>query len=178
MFNKKALFGLTVFAFSCFLGVTAADAQISTPPCYTLESLQGQYATVGMYGANQAVVFAMSYFDGNGNYSSTFVVNEPTSGSTTGARTIVTGKNVGTYTVNCDGTGVVTRTVTASNDVTATQTDDFVITGAFAKLDTIFNPILLATSVANAPRVSSALVPGGVLLTRSLTRLPDRPSQP
>ncbi|SRR5579871_2111828 len=173
----KAVFGLTVSVFSCLLGVTAADAQISTPPCYTLESLQGQYATVGNYGSNQAVVLAMSYFDGNGNYRSTFVVNEPTPGSTTGARTIVTGSNMGTYTVNCDGTGVVIRTFTASNGVSGTQTDDFLITGAVEKLDAVFNHILLATSLANAPRVSSAIVAGGVLLTRSLTRLPDRPPQ-
>ena len=178
MFDRKALFGLNALALSCIFGATAANAQVQSPACYTLESLQGQYATVGNYGANQAVVFAMSYFDGNGNYRSTFVVNEPTAGSTTGGRTIVTGSNVGTYTVNCDGTGVVIRTFTASNGATATQTDDFIITGAVPKLDSLFNPILLATSVANAPRVSSALVPGGVLLTRSLTRLPDRAPQP
>ena len=177
MVNKTSLFVLTAVVFSCFSGLTAAYAQVPTPACYTLESLKGQYATVGNYGSNQAVVLAMSYFDGNGNYKSTFVVNEPTAGSTTGARTIVTGTNVGTYTVNCDGTGVINRTATASNGVVATQTDDLVITGAVTTLDAVFNPVLLATSVANAPRVSSAIVPGGVLLTRSLTRLPDRPTQ-
>ena len=72
------------------------------------------------------------------------------------------------YTVKCDGTGVITRTVTAPNGVIATQTDDLVITGAVTTLDAVFNPILLATSLANASRVSSAIVPGGVLLTRSL----------
>ena len=177
MINNEKLFVLATLVCSYLFGGPAADAQVPTPACYTLESLKGQYATVGNYGANQAVVLAMSYFDGNGNYKSSFIVNEPTAGSTTGARTIVTGTNAGTYTVNCDGTGVITRTVTASNGLVATQTDDLVITGAFTTLDSVFNPILLATSVANAPRVSSAIVPGGVLLTRSLTRLPDRAGQ-
>jgi hypothetical protein len=37
--------------------------------------------------------------------------------------------------VNCDGTGLITRTVTASNGLTTTQMDDFIITGAVAKYD-------------------------------------------
>ena len=177
MFEKKAVLIASAFVFLSIPGATVVNAQTPAAPCYTLASVQGQYAVVGIYGANQAVTYAMSYYDGNGNYRSTFVVNEPTAGSTTGARTIVTGTNVGTYTVNCDGTGVVTRVVTASNGVTATQTDDFVITGGITRFDAAFNPVLLATSMANSPRVSSAIVPGGVLLIRTITRLPDRTQQ-
>jgi len=76
-------------------------------------------------------------------------VNEPTPGATTGARTIVTGTQVGTYTVNCDGTGVITRTLTASNGVTTTQMDDFIIMGAIATISS-FTPSLLATGLADA----------------------------
>jgi len=70
--------------------------------CYTIASLNGQYAITGTYGANVAVALAMRYFDYKGNLTGTFVVDEPTPGSSTGARTIVTGTQVGTYTVNCD----------------------------------------------------------------------------
>ncbi len=49
---------------------------------------------------------------------------------TTGERTIVTGTQTGTYTVNCDGTGVVTRVFTLSDGNTVKETEDFIITGA------------------------------------------------
>ncbi len=67
---------------------SAANAQ---PSCFTLASLQGNYAVVGNYGANVAIALATRNFDGNGNLTGAFVVNEPTPGSTTGERTIVTG---------------------------------------------------------------------------------------
>jgi hypothetical protein len=119
----------------------------------------------------------MRYFDGNGNLTGTFVINEPTAGSTTGARTIVTGTQVGTYTVNCDGTGVITRTLTASNGVTATVMDDFIITGAIvipSQQGPFFAGQLLATAVADAQRTPAAVVPGGIFLTRTYTLLPNR----
>ena len=96
-------------------------------------------------------------------------MNEPTAGSTTGARTIVTGTQAGTYTVNCDGTGVETRTVTSSTGVTTTQLDDFVITQAIGQEDGGF----LATALEDAVRTPSALVPGGLFLFRHFTRRPD-----
>jgi hypothetical protein len=76
---------------------------------------------------------------------------------------------VGTYTVNCDGTGVFTRTLTASNGVTTTQTDDFVITKATMQED----GRLIATALEDAQRTPSAIVAGGIFLTRSYTRRPD-----
>jgi hypothetical protein len=79
-----------------------------------------------------------------GNLTGTFIVNEPTAGSTTGARTIVTGTQAGTYTVNGDGTGVFTRVLTV-NGVVTNQMDDFVITGAIVKDDH-----LVATAIVDA----------------------------
>ena len=70
--------------------------------------------------------------------------------------------------MNCDGTGTIARTLKASNGVTATLTDDFVITGAVVGFYSQF----LATSVADAQRTPSAIVPGGIFLTRTYTRLP------
>jgi hypothetical protein len=72
-----------------------------------------------------------------------------------------------------NGTGVITRIVTASNGVKATQMDDLLITGAVVKRGQ-----LIATTLADAQRVPSAIVPGGIFLTRSYTRLPDRPQDP
>src|SRR5580658_2182606 len=166
MFHCKNLCVTTAFAFLSFVGVTPADAQ--SPACYTAASLQGQYALIGNYGANVAIAFSMRYFDGNGNITATFLVNEPTAGSTTGDRTIVTGTQVGTYTVNCDGTGVITTALTASNGTTATQMYDFIITEA-----AVHRGQSTATAMVDAQQTPSAIVPGGVFLTRRYTRLPD-----
>lgn len=166
MFSKKSLFVPGALVFTSFLGVSAANAQ--NPGCYTLASLQGSYAAIGNYGANLAIAFGVRYLDGNGNLRGTFVVNEPTAGSTTGARTIVTGTQAGTYTVNCNGSGVFTRTLTLANGTTANQMDDFIITGAVVQ-----GGQLIATTIADAQEVPSAIVPGGIFLTRAYTRRPE-----
>jgi hypothetical protein len=164
MFSKKSLAIPAVLVFTGFVGVSAADAQTK---CYTLASLQGSYAVIGTYGANAAIALATRSYDGNGNLSGAFVVNEPTAGSTTGARTIVTGTQAGTYTVNCDGTGQFKRILT-TNGVSTSQIDDFVITGAVVQFGR-----LLATTIIDAQQVPSAIIAGGVFLTRVHTRLPD-----
>jgi hypothetical protein len=171
MFNKKHSLVPTALVLFGFLGVSGAKADDTD--CYTAASLQGSYAIIGTYGSHVAIALGLRHFDGNGNLTGTFTINEPTPGSTTGARTIVTGTQVGTYTINCDGTGVITRIVTASNGVKATQMDDLLITGAVVKRGQ-----LIATTLADAQRVPSAIVPGGIFLTRSYTRLPDRPQDP
>ncbi len=74
---------------------------------------------------------------------------------------------MGTYTVNCDGTGVVTRILTVGTTQTL-QYDDFVITGAVLR-----GGQLIATSVADATRTPSAIVAGGIFLTRVWTRVPQ-----
>jgi hypothetical protein len=148
-------------------GIPTAKADDDTH-CYTVASLKGTYAIVVTYGANVALALALRHFDGEGNLKGTFTLNAPTPGSTTGGRTIITGTQVGTYTVNCDGTGVFTRLVKASNGVTESQKDDFLITKA-----TMEDGQLLATALEDATRVPSAIVPGGLFVTRSFTRRPD-----
>ena len=165
MFNLKTAFVSTALMMGVVAMSQAANAQ---QRCFTLASLQGNYAVIGNYGANLAIALATRNFDGNGNMTGTFTVNEPTPGSTTGERTIVTGTQKGTYTVNCDGTGTITRTLSASNGVTATQTDDFIITGATFGYYSQF----VATSLVDASRSPSAIVTGGVFLSRTYTRLP------
>ena len=114
----------------------------------------------------------MVSYDGSGNLASSFTVNEPTPGSTTGARTLVTGTQAGTYTVNCNGTGVITRILTLADGTKSTGTDDFVITSAVRTVNGI-SYVFLATSIVNAQRTPSTIVPGGIFLTRTLTRLPN-----
>lgn len=171
MSNGKIWHILAVCICFSFLSVSTAHAQ--HPDCYTLASLKGNYAIVGTYGANVALALGERYFDGNGNLTGTFLVNSPTAGSTTGARTIITGTQLGTYTVNCDGTGVVTRTLTASNGVVSQQMDDFIITKAKVR-----EGEFLALAIIDVQRTPSTLVAGGIFLTRSYTRLPDRATSP
>jgi len=167
MFGKQSLLVPAALILASFLGVSAANAQ-KTQPCYTLSSLQGSYAVIGTYGANLAIALGTRQLDGKGNLTGTFLVNEPDPTSTTGGRKLVTGTQAGTYTVNCNGTGVITRVTTLSNGTTATLVDDFVITQAIVK-----HGQLIATAVADAQETPSFIVAGGVFLTRSWTRLPD-----
>lgn len=152
------------------LGGAAANAE-DQPQCYTLASLQGSYAIIGHYGAHLAMALTRAYADGKGNFASTFVVNEPDPASTTGARKLVTGRQTGTYTVNCDGTGVITRFVTLSGGGTGTVVSDFIITRAVQRHSE--DGSLIATEVVDAQRTPSFIVPGGTFLTRTYTRLPD-----
>jgi hypothetical protein len=161
----KTPLALTVILVSV-LGASTARAE--QPACYTLESLQGSWAIIGTFGANVAKSLGKRDIEENGSFSGTFVLNGPTAGSPTGARTITTGTQNGSYSVNCDGTGTVTRILTASNGTTASQVDDFVITAAVVK-----HREFIATAVTDVQRVPSALVAGGIFVTRVMTRVPD-----
>jgi hypothetical protein len=164
--SAKTAFAATVLLPLGLLAVGGAKADDAH--CFTLASLKGTYAIVASYEGDVASAVGVRHIDEEGNLTGTFVLNEPVEGSATGARKIVTGTQKGTLTVNCDGTGVVTRTVTASNGVVAHQLDDFVITQAIEK-----DGRLRVTAMQDIEREASALVPGGVLVTRVWTRVPD-----
>jgi hypothetical protein len=164
MFCKKSLVVPITLICLSFVGVSAAQDDAH---CYTLASINGTYGTVATYGSNVALALAVRHYDGKGNFTATFIVNEPDPSSTTGGRKLVTGTNVGTYTVNCDGTGVVHKTTTTSNG-SANSVDDFVITAA-----TVKGGQLIATTIDDAQETPSTIVPGGVFLIRHLTRRPD-----
>jgi hypothetical protein len=168
MFNKRSLFVAAAVVSFGLLAMSAAQADGDTN-CYSLASIKGTYAAVATYGANIALALAVRHFDGHGNMTGTFTLNAPVVGSPTGERKIVTGTQVGTYVVNCDGTGTITRTLTSSTGVVTTQTDDFLITKAIERDD----DKLLATALEDAQRTPSALVPGGLFVFRSYTRRPD-----
>lgn len=126
MASRKRSFVAAVLMVAGVSGPSAARA--GTPECYTLSSLQGSYGVVNNYGASVAMGIQAETLDGRGNLTRTGILNQPTAGSTTGARTIVTVTSVGTYTVNCDGSGTITRVITTSGGQTAFATDDFLIT--------------------------------------------------
>jgi hypothetical protein len=119
------------------------------------------------------MALAAEYLDGNGNLARNAIVNQPTAGSTTGARTLTTTTNAGTYTVNCDGTGTLTRVVTPATGSASTVVDDFVITASIVK-----SGQLIATTIVSAQQTPSVVVPGGIFVTFVHTRQPDRVGPP
>lgn len=163
---RKSCNARTTLLLFVLFGASAAQAE--GQQCYTAASLKGTYGAVATYSANVALALAIRHFDGEGNLTGTFTLNAPVVGSPTGARTIITGTQVGTYVVNCDGTGTITRTLTSSTGVVTTQTDDFLITKAIEQ-----GGHLLVTGLEDMTRVPSALVPGGLFVFRTYTRRPD-----
>lgn len=166
MFNKRSVCVPAALVWFGLLGMSAAQAE--DMHCYTNTSIRGTYAVIGSYSANVALAVGVRHFDGEGNFTGTFTLNAPVVGSPTGARTIITGTQVGTYAVNCDGTGTITRILTSSTGVVTSQTDNFLITKAIER-----DGHLLATSLEDMQQTPSALVPGGLFVFRSYTRRPD-----
>jgi hypothetical protein len=169
MFSKKRLFVPAALILTAFFGVSAANAQDPSCP-YSLASLQGSYAVLVNYGASVAIGLQPEFLDGKGNLTRTGVLNQPTAGSTTGARTVATVSSKGTYTVNCNGSGTITRIVTRPDGSTASAIDDFIITAASNKF---FWLPAIATTIVDAQRDPSVILPGGVFVTRVHTRLSD-----
>jgi hypothetical protein len=149
------------------------DGDNQPPACFTLESLKGYYGVVATYGANVALATGERHFDGAGNFTGVYLLNAPVAGSATGARVVSTGTQKGTYTINCDGSGVITRTLTSSTGTVVQQTDNFQITKAVT-----LDGTLLATGVQDEQQTPSALVAGGLFVIRTYNRLPDRSGPP
>jgi hypothetical protein len=147
------------------LGVSHAKADT---PCFTLASFKGTYAVTGYYEGGIAIAYGVRQLDEAGNLTATFILNEPVAGSTTGARTVITGTQKGSITtLNCNGTGVITRVLTSSTGVVVTQMDDFIVTQATER-----EGQLHVTAIRDAQRTPSALTTPAVLVTREWTRLP------
>ncbi len=138
---------------------------VESSRCYTLDSLQGSYGVIVNYGANVALGLQPEFLDGKGNLTRTGINNQPTAGSATGARTITSVNSTGTYTVNCNGTGTITRVVTRADGTTASASDDFIVTGAVDK-----DGRLIATTIMDAQRDPSVIVAGGIFVIRTHTR--------
>jgi hypothetical protein len=167
MHNKRSLLVLPLLSLG-LLGLSVAKAD-DDPHCFTLESFKGTYTVIGHYEGDIAIALGVRHLDDEGNLTGTFVLNEPEKGSTTGARTILTGTQKGSITtLHCNGTGVFTRTATASNGIVTTTHDDFVVTRAIEK-----DGKLRVTAIQDAQVTPSSLVSPPVLLTRVWTRVPD-----
>lgn len=157
---------LSIPAALILLGASALNAQ--TARCYTLESLQGSFAVANSYGANVALGLQAETLDGRGNLTRTGILNQPLAGSATGQRTVGVVTSNGTYTVNCNGSGTITRLVTRPDGTTASAADDFLITEATEQ-----DGRLIGTAIVDIQRDPSVILPGGVFLTRHHTRRPD-----
>ena len=134
---------------------------------YTWASFHGDYAVVGTGGANAAGLLGTIRADGLGTVSGSALANLPGSS----ARTLVNITYSGTYTINPDGTGVITVTVTLPSGRTAAGDLDVLITLAKdlhgEKLATLFARDVgklreeFVPALANE-RVELFLVPGEV----------------
>ena len=79
MFSKRKLLPIALMCFS-FVCISAAQ---DGAQCYTVASINGTYGTVATYGANVALGLAVRHYDGQGNFTATFIVNQPDPTSTT-----------------------------------------------------------------------------------------------
>lgn len=133
---------------------------------YSLASLSGDYSVVGNYTGHLASVHGVLSFDGRGTFAGSAVANQP---GPNGSRTIVDVTLGGTYSVNADGTGTMSVTVTQPNGASSTVAEDFVITSAELR-----NRILLATSIVDAQQQPSVILSArDVFVTHTYSRRPD-----
>ena len=132
---------------------------------YTLASFRGNFGVTATYGANIAAALGTQTFDGHGNLKGSAIVNQP---AANGARIVVNISFTGTYTVNRDGTGVMSLTITLPNGTTANATEDFVVTKGKLR-----QGMPIATEIVDAQEQPSTVIPGGVFVTHTYTRRPQ-----
>ena len=124
---RRLLLILTVLSVSfCLNGLAYAQG-------FTNESFQGNYAFSGGAGT-RTVVFGVGFADGEGNYSGPAIQR-------VGGRKYEVNLE-GTYTVNADGTGIMTGTITEEAGTVHEGELDFVIMQA-----EIVNGVKLATEI-------------------------------
>ncbi|MBI4890071.1 MAG: hypothetical protein HY821_05545 [Acidobacteria bacterium] len=150
--------------------VAGVEAQAQNAACYTLESLNGSYASLTMMGTDVGMALQAERLDGKGNLTRTGPFNQPVAGSAAGQRTVPTVTSEGTYKVNCDGSGTITRIVSRPDGSKAQAYDDFLITESF-----VSDGKLMAKRFVDVQQVPSVILPGGVFLTRVHTWRPDTP---
>ena len=130
---------------------------------YTLASIEGEYAVVGMYAGELAGLIGVSKTDKNGNVEGSAVVNLPGASTT---RQVVPISWTGVQTINADGTGTIFLTVILPN-TTQIVTQDFVITKAVS-----ISGVRKANELRTMQREPSGLI-AGEFISDVLTRRPD-----
>ncbi len=139
-----------------------AQAVAGAAHTYGIASLKGDYAVINHYGANLALGIGAEYFDGTGKLHGSLLLNRPTS---TGARELVALTSTGTYTINADGTGIISLAVTLPDGTIKTATEDFVITRG-----EVIGGTLVATEIVDEQREPSLVLGNGVFVTQDYTR--------
>jgi hypothetical protein len=178
MFPRKNGFGALAIGLVMLCGASVANAQDhDKDDCYTVASLQGSWAVVTTFGSNFGKALGTRTVDQNGVFTGTALVNAPANTTSpaavsflswTGSRTITHATQEGYFTVNCDGTGTITRILNG----TTQQIDDFVITKGVVK-----RGLLVATEIQDVQEVPSAATQGGFFVTRVHTRQPTKQDQ-
>jgi hypothetical protein len=170
--NRKTLI-TTVLTLGSLLWITPSAALGQDQTDFSSASLEfsaasarGDYAIVGTFGANVGRELGRQKLDGLGNFTGSSTVNVPGSN---GERILLEVTFTGTYTIDSDGIGVASFTVTFPNGSTSSGVEDFIITKA-----QIIDGVPIATEIVSASREPSAAVPGGIFLTHTYTRLPNR----
>ena len=173
MFHRKNVFGALALALVVLSGVSVAHAQ-DNDDCYTVASVQGSWAVVTTFGADFGKALGTRTVDENGTFTGTALINAPANTTSpgavsflswTGARTITHAMQQGYFTVNCDGTGTITRILNG----TTQQIDDFLITKGDVK-----HGKRIATEIQDVQEVPSAATQGGFFVTHVHTRQPTR----
>jgi len=171
MFNTKELFIGLALVLVVVPRASAAQRE-DNDDCYTVASVQGSWAVVTTFGANFAKALGTRTVDRSGAFTGTALINAPANTTSpgavsflswTGARTITHVTQQGYFTVNCDGTGTVTRILNG----TTQQIDDFVITRGVVE-----HGRLIATEIQDLQEVPSAATQGSFFVTRVHTRQP------
>jgi hypothetical protein len=165
MFSKrKSALRLLTAAAILITAVPAISAEERDRNIYTLATLQGDYALVGVYGSNAARLNGVFRADGNGSLSGAAQINAPGSG---GARVLVGVSFAGTYTVTQDGLGVIAVTITLPNGTTTPATIDLLLT-KLAKI----RGTSVAVEATTMQREPSSIV-GGEFIAHTLFRRGD-----
>lgn len=156
----------TVFLAASFTVIsTALFAQqehgASSRGQYTLASVCGDYAAVATYGANVARALGHEVMDGRGKLTGSAIVNQPGPNDT---RAIASIGLAGTYTVNPDGSGSMVLTVTLPGGMTASVTEDFIITKS-----KMVDGTEIATEIQDAQEVPSAVIDESSLVVHAYT---------
>jgi hypothetical protein len=165
MFPKgKSALRLVAAAAILITAVPAISAEESDKNIYTLASLQGDYALVGVYGSDVARLNGVFTADGNGSLSGSAQINAPGSG---GQRVLVAVSFAGTYTITPDGLGVIAVTIALPNGATTPATIDLLLT-KLAKI----RGTSVAVEATTMQREPSSIV-GGEFIAHTVFRRGD-----
>ena len=161
--NAIGKFSLSLMfaAGSLSLGLSTAHAAE-----FTVASFSGTYAHKAVIGANAATALGICTADGLGNFSCPAMVrNRPNPDPAATVRRVDRISITGTITLNPDGSGSLSETITDSAGVSTAVTSNIIVTSAE---DPDGESLTILDVYAAQQEVA-----GGALLTSTFERLPD-----